>query len=110
MRNESAQAVRIEIVRPGGPMVWLVPTWQAGECPAAEIGLTDQGAADTLPMSSVRVSGPSVPQPTEFPGVATRIQAGGLALTVDAAGAVHVEAAQPELTPGCQAYPLKGGQ
>lgn len=116
VRNESRQSVRVEIDRPSdwpwsffGPqrMVSWVPPWEEGWCPAATLGLTDQGTADTLPESRVVVSGSSLPQPAEFPGIATRAETGGLALTIDASGTLRVERSQPELLPGCVNYPLQ---
>jgi hypothetical protein len=118
VRNDSAQSVRVEIDRPNGwpwgllgpqrDVTW-VPTWQAGLCPAAVIGLIAQGPGDDLAQSSVTLSGPAVAQPTTFPGDATRIETGGLTITVNPAETVQVQAAEPTLSPGCAAYPLASG-
>lgn len=118
VHNDSEQPVRVEIDRPNGrpwglfgpqrDVTW-VPPWRAGLCPAAAIGLIAQGPGDDLAQSSVTLSGPSVAQPTTFPGGATRIETGGLSVVVDPSGQIQIQAAEPSLSPGCAAYPLATG-
>jgi hypothetical protein len=108
VRNESPQSVRVEIDQPNGdrPVTW-VPTWTAGWCPVATIGLTDGGIANALQQSQIVLSGPSLAEPTTFPGIAADLLSGGLVLTVDASGAIHITHGQVPLpSAGCQSYPL----
>src|ERR1019366_7130014 len=103
VRNESPQSVRVEVDGlPNGdqPVAW-VPTWTAGWCPMAEIGFADDGIANALQQIQVVLSGPSLAEPTTFPGTAADILTGGLVLTVDPSGAIHI-------TPGEVPLPSAG--
>ena len=112
IRNESAQAVRVEIDRPAGfagPLrdVRWVPPWRPGWCPAAFIGLTDQGSTTTLPQSRITLSGPGLVRPTTFPGPEADVMKGGLSITIDRAGAVHAGHPEPSLpSTFCTVYPF----
>ncbi len=107
VRNESPQSVRIEIDRPNGdrPVIW-VPTWTTGWCPMAEIGFADNGIANALQQSQIVLSGPSLAEPTTFPGTAADILTGRLVLTVDPSGAIRITHGQVPLpSAGCAFYP-----
>ncbi len=115
LRNDSGQSVRVEIDRPAGfagprqTVVWILP-WRAGWCPAAHIGLTDQGSASTLAASRVTISGPSLNGPVTLPGSSTDVLKGGLSLTIDAAGVLRSADPEPPMpTTPCTAYPLSTG-
>src|SRR5664279_2944249 len=109
VRNESPESVRVEVDGlPNGdqPVAW-VPTWIAGWCPAAEIGFADDGIANALQQTRVVLSGPSLAEPTTFPGTAADILTGGLVLTIDPSGAIHITHGQVPLpSAGCAFYPL----
>jgi hypothetical protein len=109
VRNESLQSVRVEVdglPNGYGPVAW-VPMWTAGWCPMAEIGFADGGIANALEQTQIVVSGPSLAEPTTFPGTAADILTGGLVLTVDASGVIHSTHGQVPLpSAGCAFYPL----
>jgi hypothetical protein len=109
VRSESPQSVRVEVDGlPNGyqPVAW-VPTWTAGWCPMAEISFADGGLANALEQTQIVVSGPSLAEPTTFPGTAGDDLTGGLVLTVDASGAIHSTHGQVPLpSAGCAFYPL----
>ena len=109
VRNESPQSVRVEVDGlPNGyqPVAW-VPTWTAGWCPMAEISFADGGLANALEQTQIVVSGPSLAEPTTFPGTAGDDLTGGLVLTVDASGAIHSTHGQVPLpSAGCAFHPL----
>jgi len=89
--------------------VVLIAPWQKGWCPSATLILADQGTEDTLPDSTVALSGPSLAEPTAFPGVATRNEAGGLTLAIDSGGHVIVQDAAPTPAADCEVYPIAPG-
>lgn len=109
VRNESPQSVLIEVDGlPNGdqPMAWI-PTWTVGWCPRAEIGFADDGIANALQQTRIMLSGPSVTEPTTFPGTAADIIKGGLGLTIDPAGTIQVTSGEVPLpSAGCALYPL----
>ena len=109
VRNESPQSVRVEVDGlPNGdqPVAW-VPTWIAGWCPVAEIGFADDGVANALQLTKIVLSGPSLGEPTTFPGIAADLLTGGLVLTIDASGAIHITHGEVPLpSAGCAFYPL----
>jgi hypothetical protein len=109
VRNESLQSVRVGVdglPNGYGPVAW-VPMWTAGWCPVAEIGFSDGGIANALEQTQIVVSGPSLAEPTTFPGTAADILTGGLVLTVDASGVIHVTHGEVPLpSAGCAFYPL----
>jgi len=112
VRNDSGQSVRIEVDgMPNGdqPLDW-VPTWTSGWCPMAEIGIGDDGVATALQQARIVLSGPSLTGPMTFPGTAADILGGGLVLTIDSSGTVHVGHEElPTPSDACAFYPLDAG-
>jgi hypothetical protein len=108
VRNESRQSVRVEVdgLANGDQPVEWVPTWIAGWCPMAEIGFSDDGVPTALQQARIVLSGPSLSGPMTFPGTAADILSGGLVLTIDSSGTVHVSHEElPTPSAGCAFYP-----
>jgi hypothetical protein len=104
LRNESKAVVTISIDNPGTSLlggrdhlVFLVPPWQAGWCPAFGYGI-NKGTV------TISVSGDTVPFATTTSFDVTQPQTMVLAL-VDSKGTVHFSRSNPSEGKPCRAYP-----